>query len=196
MLADISGFTGFLQGVADAHIDLIVEADEPPAAYSLMTHLLDTIVGAMAPTFELAKLEGDAVFAVADDGAIDGPGVLTAIQRWYRTFQDSLASAREQWTCSCDACVRIGQLDLKFVVHHGSFVDQSIAGRSELLGASVNVVHRLLKNHARELVGSPAYALITDAAATALEVPLDGLAAGVESYPDTPDVAIHVLPLR
>jgi len=34
VLADISGFTGFLQGVADAHIDLIVEAEEPPPVAS------------------------------------------------------------------------------------------------------------------------------------------------------------------
>lgn len=195
VLADISGFTGFLQGVADAHMDLIVEADEPPAAYSMMSHLLDTIVGAMAPTFEIAKLEGDAVFAVAEEGSVDGPGLLAAIHDWYRTFRAAYAAAWAQRTCPCGACVRMGQLDLKFVVHHGRFVTQSIAGRSELLGPSVNAVHRLLKNHARELVGVPAYVLVTDDASTALAMPLDGFVPGVESYPDVPDIAVHVLAL-
>ena len=32
LLADISGYTGFLQGVAEAHYELIVEADAPPLA--------------------------------------------------------------------------------------------------------------------------------------------------------------------
>jgi hypothetical protein len=45
LLADISGYTGFLQGVADAHRDIIIEADEPPPAYAVLSHLLDTMVG-------------------------------------------------------------------------------------------------------------------------------------------------------
>lgn len=32
LFADISGYTGFFHGVADAHRAMIVGADEPPAA--------------------------------------------------------------------------------------------------------------------------------------------------------------------
>ena len=42
LLADISGYTGFLGEVAEAHLDLIVEADEPPPACAVLSHLLDT----------------------------------------------------------------------------------------------------------------------------------------------------------
>jgi hypothetical protein len=195
VLADISGFTGFLQGVADAHIDLIVEADEPPPAYAIVSHLLDTLVTAMAPTFQLAKLEGDAVFVVADEGAVDGPGLVAGLRGWYGTFREAHARAGELWTCTCAACSTLGHLDLKFIVHHGPYVAQSIAGREELLGASVNVAHRLLKNGARELVGSSAYALVTDATVQALHMPLEGFVAGVESVHDLPDVPVHVLAL-
>jgi hypothetical protein len=196
LLADISGYTSFLQGVADAHRALIVDADEPPPAYALLSHLLDTMVGAVAPAFRLAKFEGDAIFAVADGGTTDGQAVLETLHRCYAAFRSALGVAGSQWTCSCAACSRIGDLDLKFVVHHGSYVAQSIAGHEELLGAEVNLVHRLLKNHARELVGAVPYALITDAAVQELGIPTDGMVQGDEAYPDTTPVHVHVLTLQ
>lgn len=195
LLADISGYTAFLHGVAEAHRALIVDADEPPPAYSVMSHLLQTIVGALGPTFRLAKLEGDAVFAVADGAETDGRSVMDSVRRCHAAFATQLATAGTQWTCSCAACARIGELDLKFVVHHGSFVAQPIAGSEELLGPDVNLVHRLLKNHARDLVGSVPYALFTDAAVTELGIEVDGMIAAEEAYEGTPTVAVHVLPL-
>jgi hypothetical protein len=195
LLADISGYTGFLQGVADAHRDLIIEADEPPPAYALLSHLLDTMVTSIVPPFSLAKLEGDAIFAVEDDPMPHGEAVINCLRACYTAFRERLGAAGSQWTCTCEACARIGNLDLKFVLHHGSYVAQSIAGHEELLGPEVNLVHRLLKNHARELVGPVPYALVTDATVEALEIPTDGMVAGEEAYDDTPRVAVHVLPL-
>lgn len=195
LIADISGYTSFLQGVADAHRDLIVEADEPPPAYSVLSHLLDTIVQSITPPFGLVKFEGDAVFAVADDSAADGAGILDALRRCYAAFGGELATAGSMWTCSCDACSRLDSLDLKFVLHFGTYVAQSISGREELLGADVNVAHRLLKNHVRDLVGPVGYALITDATVQALEMPTAGMVAAEEQYEDTPPVPVHVLVL-
>ncbi len=74
LLADISGYTAFLQGVANAHRELVVEAAEPPPAYAVLSHLLDTMLAAITPTFRLAKFEGDAIFAVADDEIPNGTG--------------------------------------------------------------------------------------------------------------------------
>ena len=195
LLADISGYTAFLQGVADAHRALIVDADQPPPAYALLSHLLDTMVAAVAPTFRLAKVEGDAIFAVADDGAVQGEAVLGCLRGCYASFRDRLDAAGSQWACTCTACARISELDLKFVLHHGDHVAQSIAGREELLGPDVNVVHRLLKNHARDLVGPVPYALVTDAAARAMHVPTAGMVAGEEAYDGTPPLRVHVLVL-
>jgi hypothetical protein len=195
LLADLTGYTGFLQGVADAHRDLIVDSDEPPPAYAVVSHLLDTISASIAPTFRLAKLEGDAIFAVADEVALPGGAVLDSLRRSYAAFRGALGTAAVQWTCTCDACTRIGELDLKFVVHHGSWVAQRIAGHEELLGADVNVVHRLLKNHARELVGPVPYALVTDAAVKALAMPTEGMVAGEEAYDGAPPIPVHVLAL-
>jgi class 3 adenylate cyclase len=195
MLADISGYTGFLQGVADAHRDLIVEADEPPPAYALLSHLLDTMLASLVPQFRLAKFEGDAIFAVEAEPIPHGDTVLECLRACYSKFRERLAAAGSQWTCTCDACARIEHLDLKFVLHHGSYVAQSIAGHEELLGSDVNLVHRLLKNHARELVGNVPYALVTAAAAEALDIPTESMTAGDESYDDMPPVSVFVLPL-
>jgi hypothetical protein len=195
LLADISGYTGFLQGVADAHVALIVEAPEPPPAYSLLSHLLDTILESLQPMFRLAKLEGDAVFAVQAAEIEAGDGVLDRVRACYAAFSEQLASAGEMWTCQCDACARIGALDLKFVLHHGGYVIQPVAGQSELLGPEVNVAHRLLKNHARELVGDVPYLLVSDAAAGALGISTTGMAAGEEAYEGMRPIPVHVLAL-
>lgn len=197
LLADISGYTGFLQGVADAHRALIIEAPEAPQAYGFLSGLLDTMVSAIEPTFRLVKLEGDALFAVAGDGelGIRGASMLACLRGCYKAFRARLALANAEWTCECNACARIGDLDLKFVIHHGEYVTQRVVGHEELLGPDVNLVHRLLKNHVRDLIGARPYALFTEAAVRALEVPGDDMVAGVETFEDTPPIPIQVLAL-
>ena len=56
-------------------------------------------------------------------------------------------------------------------------------------------MHRLLKNHARDLVGRVPYALITDATVSALAIPTDGMIQGQESYDDVPAVSVWLLRL-
>src|SRR5213080_2781338 len=63
LLADISGYTAFLNGVEQAHgIDF---SSGIPAGYEVLGALLDAVVESVQPVFDIAKLEGDAVFAVA-----------------------------------------------------------------------------------------------------------------------------------
>ena len=196
LLADISGYTGFLSGVAEAHRAIIIEADEPPAAYALISSLLDAMVEKVAPTFRLVKFEGDALFAVADDPDMArGAQLLACLRACHDEFTTLLAEAHTRWTCTCDACARIDGLGLKFVLHHGDYVIQRIVGQEELAGPDVIVVHRLLKNHARDLVGERPYALLSDAVLEALDVPGDGMLAATETYDDLPPVPVHVLPL-
>jgi hypothetical protein len=195
LLADISGYTGFLQGVADAHVELIVDAPEPPPAYGLLSHLLDTILESLQPMFRLAKFEGDAVFAIEAEAIEPGDAVIERVRACYAAFSAQLASADSMWTCTCDACARIGALDLKFVVHHGAYVIQPVAGHAEVLGADVNIAHRLLKNHAHQLLGDTPYVLVTDAAAGALGIPTAGMMAGEESYEGMGPIPVHLLAL-
>jgi len=195
LLADISGYTGFLQGVADAHVDLIVEADEPPPAYSLLSSLLDTIATAVAPAFQLVKFEGDAIFAVAPDGpsTVHGDAVTACLRACHAAFAQRLAEGRSEWTCTCNSCALVSGLGLKFVLHHGEYFTQRIVGREELAGPDVIVAHRLLKNHASDVIGSRPYALLTDAALQALEVPANGMPALTETYGGLPPIPVHLL---
>jgi hypothetical protein len=196
LLADISGYTAFLHGVAEAHRALIIDAAEPPPAYALLSTLLDAMVEKVAPRFRLVKFEGDALFAIADDpDAAHGPAVIDCLRACHAEFDALVANAGSQWTCTCDACARIDALGLKFVLHHGDYVVQRIVGREELAGPDVIVAHRLLKNHARDLVGDRPYALLSDATLAALDVPDEGMLPAVETYDDMPPVPVHVLPL-
>jgi hypothetical protein len=174
VLADISGYTRFLSAVGSAHEAQLAMGEMPPA-YPLMTAFLDAIVESLAPPFVLAKLEGDAVFAYADDGALSlrGDEVRACLQDCYATFREHLRRTEDGLTCSCDACTSGARLDLKFILHHGSYIAQTIAGSTELLGPDVTTAHRMLKNDVIATTGWPAYALLSEAATEYLGVTAD-----------------------
>jgi hypothetical protein len=62
-------------------------------------------------------------------------------------------------------------LDLKFFLHHGTYATQEMAGRTELQGAEVIRLHRLMKNSVTAATGIKAYALVTEQAADAIGLP-------------------------
>ena len=141
LIADISGYTGYL---ADVELD---------HAQDILADLIGAVVTALRPNFRLAKLEGDAAFTFATAEKVDGSMLLDTIERCYFGFRRRRRDVRQATSCECNACVRIPDLDLKFVVHHGAAIHQKVAGRQELLGSDVIVVHRLLKNEVVEKLG-------------------------------------------
>src|SRR4051794_40441214 len=147
LIADISGYTSYLAGVELDH------------AQDILADLVSTVVTALRPAFRLAKLEGDAALMTASAGKLDGSSLLDTIERCYFGFRRRRRDVRQATSCECDACVRIPNLDLKFVVHQGQVVRQKMLGREELVGADVIVVHRLLKNDVVAATGIEAYAL-------------------------------------
>ena len=197
ILADISGYTSFLRSVADAHQADAFADGAVPQAYTLLSSLLDGIVQRLVPPFTLSKLEGDAVFAFAEDaGQLPRESsLLECIAQCHEDFRRTVAMARSMYTCDCGICSGIVGLDLKFVLHSGQFVMQSIAGGRELSGPEVVIAHRLLKTGARELVGHGAYAVVTDAAARRFAIPIDDSLPLVESIEHYPPVHLHVFPL-
>ena len=186
LIADISGYTGYLAGVELDH------------AQDILADLIGAVVSALRPGFRLAKLEGDAAFTYAPLERIDGTMLLDTIERCYFGFRRRRRDVRQATSCDCNACVRIPDLDLKFVVHHGEAIVQKVAGRQELLGSDVIVVHRLLKNEVVERLGIGAYALLTQACIDASD--LDPAALGMrpitETYDQTGDVPGWALDLE
>ena len=194
LLADITGYTGFMAGVEQEHgVDFSAGI---PAAYSVLGDLLGSVVEGVEPDFSLVKFEGDAVFAAAPAVGLDGHGdqVLDKLGSMYRSFIDRRTKAIPANDHVCTACPAVAHLDLKVVLHRGHTVRQTIGGGSELLGPSVNLAHRLLKNTIRERIGSRPYIFVTDAAATALAIPEVGVAHG-EVYADAGEIQGRVIEL-
>jgi uncharacterized protein YndB with AHSA1/START domain len=156
VIADISGYTGFLAGAELDH------------AQDILADLMSTVVGAFRPTFRLAKLEGDAAFVYTITPAIDAAQLQDTIERTYFAFRRRLRDIRQASTCECNACILVPNLDLKVVAHHGQVVRQRIASWEELVGSDVIVVHRLLKNHVEETTGVKAYALYSQGCVDAM----------------------------
>jgi Protein of unknown function (DUF2652) len=198
LIADISGYTGFLQDVEAAHRHDAFANGAIPEAYGLMSSLLDGIVARIAPPFTLAKIEGDAVFAfgTADDPVPRGDALLDCVRACYAEFESRRAQAGEIWTCTCDACARASGLDLKFVLHAGTFVLQEIAGSRELSGPDVVMAHRLLKNGAAAVIGDGAYVLVSAAAARSLDVPVTDAVRMTETYEHYAPIDTFAIALR
>jgi hypothetical protein len=156
LLADITGYTAYLQGTELEH------------AQDVLADLLETIISGLEPPFEVSKLEGDAVFAHMPTSAIDAPMLFDTVESTYFAFRRRLRDVVHATTCDCDACVLIPTLDLKFVVHSGVYVVRRIARTEELTGADVVLVHRLLKGSARDVVGNDAYLVLTRATIDAI----------------------------
>ena len=168
LIADISGYTSYLAGVELDH------------AQDILADLIGTVVTALRPTFRLAKLEGDAAFMSAPAERVDGSLLLDTIERCYFGFRRRRRDVRQATSCECNACVRIPDLNLKFVAHDGPVVRQKVFGLEELVGADVIVVHRLLKNTVVEATGVTAYALLSDACTARLG--LDPVALGMTPH--------------
>ncbi len=194
LLADISGYTGFMTGVEEEHgVDF---SGGIPAAYSVLGNLLDAVVEGVRPDLALVKLEGDAVFAAAPASGLDGQGerVLDTIRTTYRSFIEARTRAIPANDHLCIACPAVAHLDLKVVLHRGQAVRQSVGSGSDLLGPAVTVAHRLLKNTVREQIGARPYIFMTDAAAAGLGVPEIGIAHG-EDYADAGRVRGRIVEL-
>ena len=176
LLADISGYTAFLAGVEQGHgVDFSAGI---PAGYGVLAALLDSVVEGVQPDFRVEALEGDAVFAAAHAGSLDGQGdaVLGHLRNVHRAFRtrraDAVRNARDH---ICVACPVAGNLDLKMVLHRGQTVRQVVGTRSELIGPAVNVAHRLLKNGIASRIGYRPYLFLTDVATVSLGLPEIGM---------------------
>ncbi len=191
LLADLTGYTAYLSSGEIEH------------APTIAGDLLETIVGRLDPPFRLAKFEGDAAFLFVEDGRADGALLLDAVDAAYVAFRRRLRSIEQATGCDCNACAAAPRLDLKFFLHHGPYVRTQIAGRDELAGASVIVVHRLLKGptaaaaHDDEGRAS-GFLVLTEAAVAAagIDTASVGAPAGVETMEYLGSVTTHFLDLE
>lgn len=179
VLADISGFTEFVTTTELEH--------GPP----IVAELLSEVIRRLSPPLEIQEVEGDAVFALGPDRVVV-PGTLPdVLTEAYVAFRNRQREMQAGETCTCNACRNIGRLDLKIVAHHGRFLRQLVAGRSQVAGADVILAHRLLKNG---LARTPAYLLMTEAALrwVGIDPAREGLIPHEERYEHLGDVRCFV----
>jgi hypothetical protein len=186
VIADVSGYTRYL-------LDTELEHSQ-----DVLADLMETVVARLGSVLTINRLEGDAAFAYTLDSQIEPSMLLDTIEQTYFAFRARLRDITQATTCECNACRLIPNLDLKFVSHSGRFVRNMVAGREELTGTDVVIVHRLLKNTVREQLGLSAYSLLTEACVT--ELGLDPLILGMrehrETYDDVGEILTYVQDLE
>jgi uncharacterized protein YndB with AHSA1/START domain len=186
LIADISGYTDY------------VVASPLEYAEDVVADLTRDLVARLEPIVRVNKLEGDAAFGYALDGEVDGSMLLDSIEECYFGFRGRIRGIEHSTSCTCNACAKAPDLNLKFVVHYGEFIRRSSGSGEELTGHGVILVHRLLKNTVSERLGLNGYALCSEACIDALGI--DSGAAGMESgrerYPDVGEVSVCVLDLE
>jgi len=185
VLVDISGYTSFVAQTEIEHAGMA------------LSYLLETIVEKMDDLLTIAKLEGDAVFAYVEDEKLEDCQLLMGlIDRTYLAFRDKALALHSQATCPCRACRALPILDLKFILHHGDFVLQQVAGIRDLLGTDVNLIHRLLKNGVSESTGWKGYALFTDQTLEHMQCSKDNFFKRCETYEHLGDVDIYCMDMH
>jgi hypothetical protein len=127
-------------------------------------------------------------------GALGGQALVEMIEEAYVAFRRAIEQMVLNTTCQCNACANISALDLKFLVHYGTFSISPLRGSDELVGSAVIEIHRLLKNHITDATGIGAYTAYTAAAVEALG--MDGFTANLtrhtETYPDLDALALWI----
>ena len=148
VIADIGGYTRYLTGVELEH------------SQDILSDIMGLIAEQLGKALTVEQLEGDAVFCYRPDG--ERLDLLATIEDCYVAFADRVRSIYRLSTCDCRACRSVPMLDLKFVAHHGTFLEQIVAGKHSLLGSDVILIHRLLKNGVNEATGLGGYAFLSD----------------------------------
>ena len=181
VLADISGYTSFVAQTEIEHADMA------------LSFLLETIIEKLSSLLTISKLEGDAVFAYIEESKLEeAKSLMELIDQTYLAFRDKALALFEQATCPCRACRALPTLDLKFMVHHGDYIIQQVAGIRDLLGTDVNLLHRLAKNRVSESTGWKGYALFTNQGLERLQTEKASFLQQTESYEHLGEVQTFV----
>jgi hypothetical protein len=140
ILADISGYTHFSR----LHYTSLLHAEQ------IITELMESIIQSAEFPLQVGQLEGDAVllFVEAPAGR-ESVAVTEAARQVQQCF--SAFNLRERSLiacdagCACQACNQIGELQLKAVLHFGTFTRREFQGTVELVGDDIALMHNLLK---------------------------------------------------
>jgi class 3 adenylate cyclase len=189
IIADIGGYTEFMLSTQTSLLH----------GQMIINELIQAIIEQVQIPLKVAKLEGDAVFlyAVKDGSDARWQAVRRQIgdklMTFFDAFSDKLRQLGEATPCTCDACVNIGGLRLKAVLHTGIAAFYKLGDFTELAGVDVIIVHRLLKNS----VPLQEYILLTEAAFHNIPIPKQREAQPrEETYPAIGTLRTYLYPIH
>ncbi len=146
-IPDISGFTKFVKNTEIKHGQHIIE------------ELIALILKEGSKSFEVAEIEGDAVFFFKHNKKLSIDAIAAEAERIYTAFHTHLQAYDHRRICNCGACSTASDLQLKFVTHSGEIALADFGkDKNKPYGEPVIAVHRLLKTK----IGHKEYLLFSD----------------------------------
>lgn len=146
IIADISGFTNYIQATDIEHSQINV------------AKLLEAIIDENELGLSVAEIEGDAVFFIKFAYDFSFLEIMTQIKKMAIKFHQVLKELSLNKSCKCGACSTLEKLKIKFIVHTGKIGTIMIKDYCKLFGIDIIIAHRLLKNN----LSIDEYALFTN----------------------------------
>ncbi len=175
MLIDISGYTRFM----------VSHERELRHSQMIIGELLESLMHQVDVPLRLSSIEGDALLLYAIKSGDDeiwrrrSSNLVERLLALFRVFKERLLEILAYSVCKCDACLEVGDLKLKIVVHSGEALLTHVGEFPALSGVDVITVHRLAKNSVPE----DEYVLLTEAAYRDLVLPAEAeVREGTEEY--------------
>lgn len=172
VVANIFGYTAFLNETELEH------------AQSIVDDLLNTLIENIQTPLIFSKIEGDSIFMnTPENSIIQGQTFMEAIENLYCVFALTRENMHRNTVCPCKACKFMTDLDLKFVLHYGTYSFTSVNGQQDLIGTDVMTIRELSKSPISETTGVKGFAFITEACAQAMNN--DEFAKSLHTYSET-----------
>lgn len=133
-IPDISGFTEFVQ---------ITEVEH---SQHVIAELLEILIDANAQEFQLAEVEGDALFFYKEGEILSLEKLLVKVETMFTAFYSHLKLLEKNRICPCNACASAPSLNLKIIAHSGELQFITVQDNRKPFGLQVIEVHRLMKN--------------------------------------------------
>ena len=154
-IPDISGFTEFVQITEVAHSQHVI------------AELLEILIDATAKEFQLAEIEGDALFFYKEGEILSLEKLLAIVETMFAAFYGHLKLLETNRICPCNACASAPNLDLKIISHSAELQFITVQGNRKPFGTPVIEVHRLMKNS----IDSENYILLSKELASDIQLP-------------------------
>jgi 2-polyprenyl-3-methyl-5-hydroxy-6-metoxy-1,4-benzoquinol methylase len=163
MLVDISGYTKFM----------VSHDKELRHSQTIIGELLESLMHQVDVPLRISSIEGDALFLYAVKSGDEevwrrrSSNLVERLLALFQVFGERLAEIGAYSVCKCDACVEVGDLKLKIIVHSGEALLTHVGEYPTLSGVDVITLHRLAKNSVPE----DQYVLMTEDAFNDLQLP-------------------------